>query len=120
MRLIDADALKASFPKAQSDIFQNCRRCTCMDNEEIDTVIDSAPTVGGWISVKDRMPNSCGVYIVARWFSDGCEKRVLSDACYFDGLSEWFDDTRVNFGREFITNKVVAWMPLPPPPKEEA
>lgn len=70
-----------------------------------------------WIPVSERKPNSCGVYIVARWFIDGCRRKILTDACYFDGSNTWHDDTRVNHSRPYLTDKIVAWMPLPNPPK---
>ena len=73
---------------------------------------------GGWIPVSERKPNSCGVYIVARWFIDGCRREILTDACYFDGSNTWHDDTRVNHSRPYLTDKIVAWMSLPEPPKE--
>lgn len=72
-----------------------------------------------WIPCSERLPKTNGVYIVARWFGDGCEKRILSDACYFDGSDTWYDDTRLNHGREYVTHKIVAWMPLPPAWKGE-
>lgn len=68
-----------------------------------------------WIPCSERLPKTNGVYIVARWFGDGCKKRILSDACYFDGSDTWYDDTRLNHGREYVTHKIVAWMPLPKP-----
>ena len=73
---------------------------------------------GGWIPINERKPNSCGTYIVARWFIDGCRRKILTDACYFDGSNTWHDDTRVNHSRPYLTDKIVAWMPLPNPPKD--
>lgn len=100
MRLIDADALKASFPKAQSDIFQNCRRCTCMDNEEIDAVIDSAPTVSGWVSVKDGLPDKPCICLVFNKYGWGA-------------LDRWEGDSWILAEESEITH----WMLLPEPPK---
>lgn len=71
-----------------------------------------------WIPINERKPNSCGTYIVARWFIDGCRRKILTDACYFDGSNTWHDDTRVNHSRPYLTDKIVAWMPLPNPPKD--
>ena len=71
-----------------------------------------------WIPINERKPNSCGIYIVARWFIDGCRRKILTDACYFDGSNTWHDDTRVNHSRPYFTDKIVAWMPLPNPPKD--
>lgn len=85
----------------------------------IDSVIDAISMLKHqWICISDKRPKSNGVYIVARWFSDGIEKKVLTDACYFDGTYEWYDDTRINHSRKYVTDKIVAWMPLPEPPEE--
>ena len=44
-RLIDADALINAVPKAEADIFENCRYCTCLDSEQIKDLINDAPTI---------------------------------------------------------------------------
>ena len=68
-----------------------------------------------WISVSERLPKSSGVYIVSRWFSDGEESAILTDANYYDGNGDWYNDNRINWGRDLVTDKIVAWMPLPKP-----
>lgn len=68
-----------------------------------------------WIPVSERLPKSSGVYIVSRWFSDGEESAILTDANYYDGNGDWYNDNRINWGRDLVTNKIVAWMPLPIP-----
>ena len=73
-----------------------------------------------WIPVSERLPKNSGVYIVSRWFSDGLESAILTDACYFDGTSTWHNDNRINHGREYVDKKIVAWMPLPEPYKTES
>lgn len=72
-----------------------------------------------WIPISERLPESSGVYIVSRWFSDGEESAILTDANYYDGCGEWYDDNRINWGRKLVTNKIVAWMSLPEPYKAE-
>lgn len=73
----------------------------------------------GWVSCSERLPHTYGIYIVTRRISDGFECRNITDACYFDGLNTWYDDTRVNFERKYLTD-VLAWIKLPEPykPKE--
>ena len=83
----------------------------------IDKMIELLKEQPKWIPINERKPNSCGVYIVARWFIDGCRMEILTDACYFDGSNTWHDDTRVNHSRPYLTDKIVAWMPLPEAPK---
>lgn len=45
MRLIDADELKKSIPETSVDVFENCRNCTLLDKEQVNELIDAAPTV---------------------------------------------------------------------------
>ena len=66
-----------------------------------------------WTPVSEKLPENSGVYIVSRWFSDGVESAILTDANYYDGCGEWYNDNRINWGRELVTDKIVAWMPLP-------
>lgn len=82
---------------------------------------DSAENKGEWIPISERLPESSGVYIVTREFTDdGIECADLADACYFDGTSTWHNDNRINHGREYVDKKIKAWMPLPEPYKVES
>ena len=72
-----------------------------------------------WIPCSERLPESSGVYIVSRWFSDGCESKILTSACYFDGTNTWHNDIGINHSRDYVNEKIVAWMPLPEPYKAE-
>ena len=45
MRLIDADALKKAIPNTHVDIFENCRNCRLLDDEQVKQLIDDAPTI---------------------------------------------------------------------------
>jgi hypothetical protein len=78
-----------------------------------------AEPIQRWIPVSERLPESSGVYIVSRWFSDGEERAILVDANYYDGNGYWYNDNRINWGRDLVTNRIVAWMPLPEPYKAE-
>lgn len=42
-RLIDADAIK--IPSTHVDMFENCRNCKLLDEEQVREIIDSAPTI---------------------------------------------------------------------------
>lgn len=71
------------------------------------------PTVGGWISVKDRLPDRVGEeYIVYITSNDG-EKCVTCDHWVGSSRCRWFlfDDAEA---------VVTHWMPLPEPPEEDA
>ena len=85
------------------------------DKEVVDVeFIKSLPPVqpkAKWIPVSERLPKSHGTYLVSRYF----ENVILTDACYFDGGHIWHNDNRINHGRDYVTDKIVAWMPLPEP-----
>lgn len=71
-----------------------------------------------WISVKDRMPNCNGCYLVFRpHYYD--EDHGAVTLCYFDGTDTWHDDDRVNFERILSPTDITHWMPLPEPPEVE-
>lgn len=83
----------------------------------VKTLKEKGLFVGQWIPVSEGLPESSGVYIVSRWFSDGEESAILVDANYYDGNGDWYDDNRINWGRDLVTDRIVAWMPLPEPYK---
>ena len=111
MRLIDADALKAEIQRRRE-------RYKTLTGVDMAMLIDDAPTVGGWISVADKLPNdNKPVYV---WLGRGSELRseipfvgkydpFRSGAWWIWGLDS---DHRDNI-------KVTHWMPLPEPPEEE-
>ena len=87
---------------------ENCKLCPQYRLRE--TKKDTLPVhPEGWISVKDRMPESSGEYLC--WFG----KNVIHDAAiatYFETMKAFgsleYDETYPN---------VTHWMPLPEPPK---
>ena len=109
MRLIDADALKKSWSMADKceDCTQDARHCryeqdfTRMD---ICEMLDEAPTVTGWISVEDRLPEP-GYYVLM------CLRDVFTTIGLHTG-QEWVEK---GTGQ---TIPVTHWMPLPEPPEE--
>ena len=110
MRLIDADALVDAMTGA----------CNIFDAHGVDTTLartlitiaDKAPTIGGWISVKDRLPEedmgACIVY-------DGFRVQH-ADHLIIDGEHIW--STPDCYESEEIRG-VTHWMPLPKPPEDE-
>ena len=103
MRTIDGDALKIAL-----DTFATLVGFGGVyDRGQVMECIDAAPTIGGWISIKDRIPDK--------------NKEVIM--CYewtgkFSGnkYQEVIIDTLANLNHEC---RLIAWMPLPEPPKEE-
>lgn len=113
MRLIDADALTAwiinELRAMPNGAFNNLNGRQAANL--IGRSIDDAPTVGGWISVKDRLPGcDDGVVIAIAEYDDGwCT--VLA---WRNEKTGWdTDDPLFEDGME-----VTHWMPLPEPPKE--
>lgn len=112
MRTIDADTLKKDLGMGDrcEDCPRDARECqyepiyTRMD---VCGLIDDAPTVGGWISVKDRMPeNNKDVLICGEWTgASGTKYRELFLSSMKDFIYQGYTP--------------IAWMPLPEPPKEE-
>ena len=98
-RMIDADALKKELAPQNDWSWGN--------GTYVRDMIDAMPTVGGWISVKDRLPEENGVYLVfvARGY---VEFYTLLDKTWFSSTFNICDDG-------FVTH----WKPLPEPPKEE-
>jgi len=97
MRLIDADAL-------------DNRILTTTYTEKnfwalnlLSGYVKEAPTIGGWISVKDRLPEKNGRYLV-------CENGEVYSAEYEKNrpVSEWTDDYE-----GYLDMMVSHWMPLP-------
>ena len=108
MRLIDADALKAEIQRRR-------KRYKTLTGVDMAMLIDDAPTVGGWISVKDRLPER-------KWIDYLVATRILTDrtrgfniAWLNDDNGVWkSNDEWICDGREIVTH----WMPLPKGPEE--
>ena len=98
MRLIDGDALLEQM-KHRRDYVGRPSDPVCL--------VEDAPTIGCWISVKDRLPESPGKYQVAA-VQAGRYRHI----------------TIVSFRGHFVMDgqranwKVTHWMPLPELPKE--
>ena len=98
MRPIDADALKISIDDGwKPDMMVS----------EIWSVINEAPTVGEWISVKDRLPEN------GQWVLCKCRAEIYE--VLRNDFGSWYHDINHTYMSGFVTH----WMPLPEPPKEE-
>ena len=67
-----------------------------------------------WISVKDRLPNCNGCYIV--WRPHFYQEKGMPSICYFDGSNTWHDLYGVDFTRTLKPEDVSHWKPLPEQP----
>lgn len=78
--------------------------------------IVSSPTVNGWISVKDRMPDIDGEYMVYGQSEDMRELLPDNDPiwiCYYCKEHGFYN---IELRREY--DYITHWMLLPEPPKE--
>lgn len=132
MRLIDADALFAEI-KERHDMFAECEYIG--DKARRDELgafmadIVNAPTVGGWISVEDQVPERgflgklicdnerqvsvCGSYCTYHVATG--EKVFLPGHLFLDLLLQGEKKGEDAWNFTHITH----WMELPEPPKEE-
>lgn len=94
MRLIDADALWHNMETA--DWYNNADR-----DEVAEPLVLRSPTIGGWISVEDRLPDKqpCEYLVVN---GNNVETALCLD-------NRWITPRRVT--------KITHWMPLPTPPE---
>ena len=67
-----------------------------------------------WISVRDRLPNCNGCYLV--WRPHFYPDKGMPSICYFDGQNTWHDSYGVDFTRTLAPDDVSHWMPLPEQP----
>ncbi len=115
MRLIDGDRLFAEI-KERHAVFADCEYIG--DKARRDELsafmadIVNAPTIGGWISVKDRLPERppdvCGLLVRRQWYLVALETGTVLT------LSYEFDEDRW----QSVGSPVTHWMPLPEPPEE--
>ena len=124
MRLIDADALKKEWSMGDTcaECKQDARKCQIdvdFSRMDICSMLDDAPTVAvpnTWISVKDRLPQMDGEYLV--YGMSKLWKEVLPDyvpiwLCnWYLKYGGWYNLEKQT-GFDYITH----WMPLPEPPE---
>lgn len=141
MRLIDADALSGPIKLLE----ESYRRCGAIERAEAYAnclwEIEQAPTVGGWISVKDRLPDSnhvlarCEIHGLYKPKSYTCvafyaKKNSISVGnCFDDEICCEYDEETDEYylkegwyevihnwdeyGSVVIGDFVTHWMPLP-------
>lgn len=111
MRPIDADALLYDIHNAMcADCKDECAACQWRDAIKL---IENVPTIGGWISVKDRLPRLGETVLFTGKSSYGTQFRTQRG--WYDGTF-WYRDA----GETVYSNTPVThWMPLHEPPKED-
>ena len=103
-----------------------CESCPFNDGETVPKCVQELRTAAiellkalRWISVKDRLPEVVGSYIIAgkqrypgepwEYFTDVAESHGSYIDDFWDTFNDWIE------GQE---THVTHWMPLPEPPKE--
>ena len=76
-----------------------------------DHLISYGLTAQEWISVKDRLPEDRGYYLVAYRDKYNESTSITLDMYVICGAGEWW-------ANEF-THNITHWMPIPEPPKGE-
>lgn len=114
MRLIDADAL---IKDIDGDLLDGIAEARAIEK------IEEAPTIGGWISVKDRMPeNQNPVMVFVPPHVDEIKGTFLGyvGMAYYTSLGEgfWCGTDGNLYGAIGMIHTPTHWMPLPEPPKE--
>lgn len=110
-RLIDADALIKEIDKLSANTVG-----TVIAKQAIRRMVEIAPTVqtfGGWISVKERMPDD-GTNILVANAKTGSQYVSHKDLIWFSPERLAFVPT--SYFHEF---EFTHWMPLPEPPRED-
>lgn len=106
MRLVDADALPISFDGHTVSVWQKN--------------LEAAPTINPyeWISVEDRLPdNFDDVLCWYEYFRYGYYNAIYQTygIGHYNNICEWWGGEVSNGYKA----RVLAWMPLPPPPIEK-
>lgn len=105
---------------AHDDCDRNCADCELVQDDgelhEMYTNVIGMLKEQEWISVKDRLPNCNGCYLV--WRPHFYTEKGMPSICYFDGQNTWHDSYGVDFTRMLSPKDVSHWMPLPEQPKE--
>ena len=94
---------------------ETLRYCVEQDLEDAGFDVDVEPLKEqNWISVRDRLPNCNGCYLV--WRPHFYPDKGMPSICYFDGQNAWHDSYGVDFTRTLAPDDVSHWMPLPEQP----
>jgi len=127
MRLIDADALFAEV-KRWHDMFKGCTYIG--DKARRDELgmfmaeIVNAPIIGGWISVKDKLPEekinplTQDFQKVICYCDFGGEPKRTDIRTYGFGTRTWESQPHFWDGQVVMDGVITHWMPLPEAPKE--
>ncbi len=125
MKLIDADILIKKCKEISEDEWNQrvAPACWACAYEEFADELENADEVGGWISVKDRLPEQAGYRcLVSAEYGDG-KHTVFTAFTGYGELGWWtyesvyMEKVRKSDNRVHHNYHITHWMPLPEPPK---
>lgn len=123
MRPIDADALDAAFTDLRFSADGTLahwgdRPDWCLHGREVEKLIENAPTIGGWTSVKELLPEEHADEHPYEFEQFLCS--TVWDDVRMVGFGTRTGDDMPHFwsGNSIWDDWVTHWMPLPKPAKE--
>lgn len=130
MRPIDADAFDSAFTDLRFNADGTLahwgdRPDWCLHGCEVEKLIENATTIGGWISVKDRLPDSAGYECLVCAVNENTNQTHVFTAFTGYGEPGWWTSnvhymSKARSPRDNSVHpalKITHWMPLPEPPK---
>ena len=107
----------------------SCELTTCTEcraRSTADLLIANGVTVREWISVKDRLPEDSGCYLVVYRDKYNGSISIAFDMYVKCNVGEWWEsEFACDITKQFLwatrlqEQEVTHWMPLPEPPKGE-
>ena len=124
MRLIDADALLEELPVHPDGGMRSVKdECLMI---RVRQTVRNAPTIGGWISVKDRLPEAAGYECLVCAANENTHQTHVFTAHTGYGEPGWWTSNAHYMSKAKSPSdnslhpalRVTHWMLLPEPPKE--
>lgn len=122
-----AYTIRNSAPEFLEDLLNDAKRTWVGENALRDVVRElyaalkqheDAEERGGWISVKDRLPDE-GMHVLVLFDTGGC---TTQDVAYYINHNGgyWNNDWNADISNLGLRDDITHWQPLPDPPKTNA
>ena len=114
-------------PAQINGCIHRCNHPPCaIVSDIVDALIANGVTVQEWISVKDRLPEDSGCYLVVYRDKYNGSISIAFDMYVKCNVGEWWEsEFACDITKQFLwatrlqEQEVTHWMPLPQPPKGE-